>query len=450
MKRIGFFGKTGFRKRPGGGVRFSITFKTTAAYTLMFGVVLAVAVAGLTSVLTTYTIRTQNLDRLAVFVSDHFSRPGGPELDLESFAEANRVYIELADAQSGAVYGYGTRNAGDEKNLQTARRINLPGRRLSLRVVDEEHAAPGPLSAGGFFVAAAALLALAAAFGSLMMRRMMQPVYAMTRTARSITASDLSARIDAVHSHDELKELAETFNGMLDRLQESYEQQNRFVSDASHELRTPLNVISGYANLLRRWGTEDRAVTDESVGKIIEETDNMKELVERLLFLARADKKTQQIHFERFDVSALMERIAEETRVIDGEHTLNVEIAEGVFLTADCALIKQAVRAMLENSIKFTPPGGAITLSCRAEKGEVLLGVRDTGAGISQKDLPHIFDRFYKADEARLRKGGGTGLGLSIVKWIVERHGGTIHVESEPGKGSSFTVRLPEMQENRP
>lgn len=444
MKRIGLPGGTGVRQQKRGGVRFSIAFKATAAYTLVFGAVLAVAVAALTSMLTTYTIRTQNLERLAAFVSDRITQPGGADFDLESFAQANRVSVEILDDRHQAVRSFGTKEAGDDRNLQTVRRLNIPGRHLSLRIVDEEHTGATAFSRGAFFAAGAALLCFAAVFGSLMMRRMMRPVYDMTETARSITAKDLSARIDTVHSHDELKELAETFNEMLDRIQASYEQQNRFVSDASHELRTPLNVISGYANLLRRWGTGDKAVMDESVAKIIEETENMKELVERLLFLARADKKTQQVHFARLDAGALMREIAEETRVMDRTHTLETHLADGVFFTADASLVKQAVRAVLENSLKFTPQGGTVTLSCRQEGEWVLLGVADTGPGIAKKDMPHIFDRFYKADTARIRSGGGTGLGLSIVKWIVERHGGTVHVESEPGTGTVFTLVFPE------
>lgn len=343
---------------------------------------------------------------------------------------------------------YGTAPQPGVRYDETMRRVDRRGSALFMRVVDKEDLGiAGNLTITGFFVFLVLMLAFAAFFGALLMRKMMRPVYDMTRTARSISASDLSMRIDTVHSHDELKELAETFNGMLDRIQKSYEQQNRFVSDASHELRTPLSVISGYANLLRRWGSDDKEVLNESVEKIIEEAENMQQLVERLLFLARADKQTQQVHLELFCVSDMMSEIAAETRMIDEGHEISEEIKADVMLTADPALMKQAVRAVVENSVKYTPAGGNILLCCRRTPEFVELTVADTGAGISEKDLPHIFDRFYKADESRTRgKKGSSGLGLSIVKWIVERHGGKIQVESKSGSGTTTKILLPENQ----
>lgn len=154
------------------------------------------------------------------------------------------------------------------------------------------------------------------------------------------------------------------------------------------------------------------------------------------------DQQTQAINPELFNVSELMSQITKETRLIDDSHTLCEQIEPGVTLTADRALILQAVRAIVENSMKYTPPGGTITLSCRAEGTQVRLSVADTGIGIEEKDLPYIFDRFYKADEARSRQAGGTGLGLSIVKWIVERHGGEIRVSSIPDHGTEFHILI--------
>ncbi len=179
--------------------------------------------------------------------------------------------------------------------------------------------------------------------------------------------------------------------------------------------------------------------------KIIEETGNMQRLVESLLFLARADGQTQTVCPEHFCAGDMMREVAEETRLIDTEHAVEEKIEPGVMLTADPALMKQAVRAVVENSRKYTPAGGVITLSCRKEGSSVLLGVEDTGGGISEKDLPHVFDRFYKADAARTRETcSSSGLGLSIVKWIVERCGGEIDVRSKPGEGTRMTFRMPE------
>lgn len=432
-----------------GNIKFSITFKMTATYTLLFGLILAASVAVLTTAFTTYEFHIQNLDHIASFVMERVGRPhppDGKQFDFDSFASANRVYIEIKDMDTGEVTGYGE-NKSTGRLLEVVRNVDVPRRRMMVKVVDQESQGLAGISTGWYVAILAFLMLLTALFGAMKTRKMLRPVAAMTQTAQSISASDLSLRIDEVQSHDELRELAETFNGMLDRIQEAYEKQNRFVSDASHELRTPLSVISGYANLLRRWGSDDRAVLDESVQKIIEETDNMQQLVNRLLFLARADKKTQHVKFERFDLGALLSEITEETRLIDEQHSISSEIEDGVFLTADIALIKQAVRAVVENSIKYTPAGGSIKLFCRDGEQNAEFGVRDTGIGIAEKDLPHIFDRFYKADAARTRAKGSSGLGLSIVKWIIDRHKGTITVESRPGSGAEFTICLPKTQE---
>lgn len=459
--------KLEFLHRRGTGekrIRIPFAFKTAAVYTLLFSLILVGVVVGLTSAYTTVAVRSQNLDRLASFVASRFERPqmpgpdagtgsrvpdftAKPETVLENFAEANHIYIEIKDNDTGSVVSYGDKSINAAGHMDAVRRANAPSRHLMIRVVSSDSLGLGGLSIGSFIALIVLLLLISAVFGGLMIRKMLRPVYDMTRTARSITARDLSKRIDTVDSHDEFRELAETFNGMLDRIQESYEKQNRFVSDASHELRTPLSVVSGYANLLRRWGSGNPDVLEESVGKIIEETGNMQQLVDRLLFLARADRKNQQVRFERFSVSDMMREVAEETRLIDGEHRLTETIEEDVFLTADYALLKQAMRAIVDNSIKYTPPEGAISISCRERDGLVELEIADTGIGISEKDLPHIFDRFYKADEARTRGKGSSGLGLSITKWIVERHRGEIHVSSRPGNGTKFTVCLPKLSD---
>lgn len=436
-----------FRRGSGrDGIRIPFAFKTAAIYTLLFSLILVAVVVGLTSAYTTYTVQSENLDRLSAFVAGRYERPDSRAPDLESFAQANRLYIEVLDTETGRTAAFGDKSIDNGEHMQSVRRINVPMRHLMVRVVNEQNLGFAGMPVGAFIALIAFLLLLSAVFGGLLIRRMLRPVYDMTRTARSISASDLGARIDTVHSHDELTELAETFNSMLDRIQESYEKQNRFVSDASHELRTPLSVVSGYANLLRRWGSGNPEVLSESVCKIIEETDNMQQLVDRLLFLARADRRTQPVKFERFSATEMMREIAEETRMIDEEHTLREDLAQDVAVTADHALMKQALRAIVDNSIKYTPSGGTISVSCRERDGDVEFGVEDTGIGISEKDLPKIFDRFYKADEARTRGKGSSGLGLSIAKWIVERHGGEIRVESRLGKGTKFVVSIPKAQ----
>ncbi|MFU0832353.1 MAG: histidine kinase [Oscillospiraceae bacterium] len=444
-------------------IRVSFAFKTAAVYTLLFSLILAAVVAVLTSAYTAHAVRSQNLDKLISFIAARYERPNLPgpagsaanrtsefafesESGLESFAEANQIYIEIKDMDAGTTLSYGDPNLNVAGHMSAARRINTPAHHMMIRVVSSEKLGFAGMSVGMFCVLMIALLLCSAAIGGFLIRKMLRPVYDMTRTVRSITTNDLSTRIDTVNSHDEFRELAETFNDMLDRIQDSYEKQNRFVSDASHELRTPLSVVSGYANLLRRWGSKDPDVLAESVDKIIEETDHMQQLVERLLFLTRADRKTQNVHFEEVNLTEMMREIVEETRMIDEEHTISEDIQDDVFLTADRALLKQAVRAIVDNSMKYTPAGGVISVCCQRLDDYAELKISDTGIGIAQKDLPHIFDRFYKADESRTRGKGSTGLGLSIAKWIVQRHNGTIRVESQPGFGTTFTVCLPMRQ----
>ena len=425
--------------------RFSIALKASVLYTLLFGVIVAAVVGAMTWSLSTRISRYRKLNGISAFAADRISH-GSRDFDFESFAEANNVYLEIR-GRAGETAAYGEKPQAGARYDDTIRRVeHRPGRTVMLRVVDlEKVGLLGSMTPPAFFAVLAAMLAAAALFGAKMMHRMMRPVQEMTRTARKISASDLSRRIEPGRSHDELRELAETFNGMLDRIETAYDRQRQFVSDASHELRTPLSVISGYANLLRRWGGSDADVRVEAVGKILEETDNMQRLAERLLFLARADRQAQPVYMAPFSASRLMTEIAAETRTVDPGHALKTDFSPGITVTADRALIKQAVRAVVENSAKYTPPGGTIRLACFRADGWAVFAVADSGGGIAEKDLPHIFDRFYKADSSRARSGkSSSGLGLSIVKWIVDRHGGQIRVASGTGRGTRTEILLPE------
>lgn len=425
--------------------RFSVAFKTSLLYTLLFGVVMTAAVAVMTWQLSAEAEHYRKLERVSSFAADRLSR-GDMSFDFSSLAESDRVYLEITNPKTGYFVSYGAAPADGGWYDDSVRRVEQRGGSVMLRVVDLDAASlPGKLTLPVFFACLAALLLSAAYFGALMMRRMLRPVSVMTHAAREISANDLSRRIVPSRANDELRELAETFNGMLDRIQNAYEEQKRFASDASHELRTPLSVISGYANLLRRWGGNDAAVREEAVGKILEETANMQTLVERLLFLARADRQAQTVQPERFSAAGLMEEIAAETRTADSAHTVELCPGPDVPVTADRMLVKEAVRAVVENSVKYTPSGGVIRLSCRREGGFVLLEVQDSGIGIAPEDLPHIFERFYKADPSRVRSGqSSSGLGLPIAKWIAENHGGSISAESAPGKGTRIVISLPE------
>lgn len=269
-----------------------------------------------------------------------------------------------------------------------------------------------------------------------------QEMEALAGTLDEINAARLDTRIDLAATQDELRSVASAINGLLDRINQFYRLQARFVSDASHELRTPIAAIQGYANLLDRWGKHDPEALQESIDAIKEEAANMKDLVEQLLFLARGDNQTLRLELEHFDLGSLAETICREAEMIDGEHQFEVE-AEEIWISADQGLIKQAVRVLVDNAIKYTPVGGQISLRVFQNEREVRFAVQDSGIGIPAQDIPHIFERFYRADDSRARATGGTGLGLSIAKWIAERHGGHLEVLSREDIGSRISLVLP-------
>lgn len=258
-----------------------------------------------------------------------------------------------------------------------------------------------------------------------------------------INATHLDARIDLPGQQKELKTLAQAINAMLDRINEAYQSQMRFVSDASHELRTPIAVIQGYANLLNRWGKDDPDTRQEAIDAIRAEADSMKELIEQLLFLARGDNDSMHIEMEFFDLTEVASEVLRETEMIDQTHLFSAHWEMTIPVRADLGLIKQAVRILVDNSIKYTPDGGHITLTASVGDGMAKISVQDEGQGIDAEALPHIFDRFYRTDESRARQTGGTGLGLSIAKWIVDRHGGWFEVCSWENVGTKMTIVLP-------
>ena len=259
-----------------------------------------------------------------------------------------------------------------------------------------------------------------------------------------ITASHLDTRIPVSGTQKELRTLAEAINAMLDRLAAAYRAQMRFVSDASHELRTPISVIQGYASLLDRWGKDDPETRQEAIDAIRSEAGAMKELVEQLLFLARGDNDSMHIEMTDFDLTEVAAQVLKETEMIDQTHPFAARWAGGpVPVHADLGLMKQCLRVLVDNSVKYTPAGGRITIRVEPQGDTARLSVQDEGQGIDPKSLPHIFERFFRTDQSRTRQTGGTGLGLAIAKYIVDRHGGWLEVLSREGVGTRMTVVLP-------
>ena len=269
----------------------------------------------------------------------------------------------------------------------------------------------------------------------------------MSRTADRLTAGILNKeRLNIEGTQNELKDLAETINRMLDRLDNSYESQKQFVSDASHELRTPIAVIQGYINMLDRWGKNDEAVRDEAIEAIKNESVSMQELVEKLLFLSRHDKKTMKLKKEFFEMSEVVDEMIKETGLVTPERNICTEAIEKVMVFGDKQSLKQAIRVLIDNAIKYSKKGDSICISCRNKEGDCCISVEDTGIGMSQKDLDHVFERFYRSDNVRNEKINGHGLGLSIAKLIIMKHSGTIKVRSQVGVGTEFLITIPKFK----
>lgn len=278
--------------------------------------------------------------------------------------------------------------------------------------------------------------------GYIISKGMLRPIDDITKAADNISINNLKERLEVNGPDDELKRLGNTFNKMIDRLQGAFDRQVQFVSDASHELRTPIAVIQGYANLLDRWGKDDREALEKSIYAIKLETSNMANLVEKLLFLAKGDSGNQKIEKKEFWLNELINEVVRESKLIDHRHIITSDKNDTISIFADYKMIKQMIRIFIENSIKFTPEQGKIDISSEIHNKTVKIIVSDSGIGIPTDEIQNIFERFYTVDESRSKEKTGTGLGLSIAKWIVDVHKGTINVESQEGKGSKITVTL--------
>ncbi len=245
-------------------------------------------------------------------------------------------------------------------------------------------------------------------------------------------------------SDKELQGIERAINELLDRMRESYKQQTQFVSDASHELRTPIAVIQGYVNMLDRWGKEDGEILEESIEAIKHEAAHMQRLVEQLLFLARGDSNRQKLEKKRLSLNEVLREVYDESVMIDEKHRYQFEENGEAVICGDHDMIKQSARILVDNAAKYTKDGEEIILRVGAgADGAPFYSIQDYGIGMSDQDVAHAFDRFYRADAVRGSKTGGTGLGLSIAKWIVEQHGGYYEVVSREQLGTRFTVVFP-------
>jgi heavy metal sensor kinase len=288
------------------------------------------------------------------------------------------------------------------------------------------------------------ILLVAAIGGRFLMVRPLRPLVALTEHAERIGNRGLGERLPVILTGDELERLSLSLNRMISRLEDALSYNRRFSADVSHELRTPLTILRGELEQVAQMSGL-QAEARESVGSALEEIDRMAKIVENLLTIARLDSGTDVVDRLDVDLGQLvqwtvdqMHLIAEEKRI-----TIHCTLAQRAIILADPARVKQVLVNLMDNAIKYTPAGEEVNLSASVSQSNAILEVCDAGIGIPLEALPHVFDRFYRSDKARSRESGGTGLGLSIVQAICHAHDGSVHIESQEGRGTIVRVEFP-------
>lgn len=280
--------------------------------------------------------------------------------------------------------------------------------------------------------------------GWLLARFSLKPVDKIINAAHDITAHNLSRRLPMPSSNDEIGRLTSTLNEMIERLQDSFEQIRQFTSDVSHELRTPLAILMGEMELALR-SPKQNVQYKETIMSALEEVTRLSKVVQSLLEISRAETGQVKIDFLPLNLSDTIRDIAEDMQILAEEKGIKLEsiIEDNIIIMADYVRIHQTLINVIDNSIKYNRPNGSVLVRMQADTNYAVIRVSDTGVGIPEDSLEHIFDRFFRVDKARSRDVDGTGLGLAIVKWIVESHHGSIDVESQLGKGTMFTIKFP-------
>jgi heavy metal sensor kinase len=291
---------------------------------------------------------------------------------------------------------------------------------------------------------APALIFVAAIGARKLIGHALSPVIRMARSAEDISLHNLSERLPVLQSGDELETLTVALNRMISRIQEAIEQNRRFVADASHELRTPIAILRGELEnvVTRNHLSKD---TRDTLGSNLEEVERLGKIVEGLFALSRLDAGEAQGESVVVDLAKLAMTTTEQMDLLaeDKSISLTANAADSVYVRGDSSRLKQVIVNLIDNAIKYTGPGGQVTVWVGAKAGAAILEVRDNGIGIPRRDLPHIFERFYRVDKTRSRDFGGAGLGLSIVKSICSAHAAEVEVASEERQGSVFTLRMP-------
>ena len=275
-------------------------------------------------------------------------------------------------------------------------------------------------------------------------RTVLTPIGLLSRRAETMSEADLGERLSLDSPFQEFHRLTHTFNAMMDRFQKSCESQRRFVDYAAHEMQTPLTVLQGNLEVTLQKARSTDEYREALIGNL-EQVEKLIALARSLLTLTKVTGDRPPLQLAPLELEPLLQELIIELKLLadDRRISLALDVVPVPTISADAQWLKQALINLLDNGLKYTPPGGSVTVRLRRSDGSLEIAVRDTGPGIEAEHVPFLFDRFYRADKARARESGGTGLGLAIVKGIVEAHGGTVSVDTQPGTGSEFTIRLP-------
>ncbi len=289
------------------------------------------------------------------------------------------------------------------------------------------------------------LVLLASLLGYWMSGKALAPVNRIIESAERVGVRNLHRRLEVPRAKDELRRLTETVNAMLGRIESAVARITQFTADASHDLRTPLALIRTNAELaLRRTRTESEY--REALERILESTEETTQLIEHLLTLARADAGAAQLRYEIVPLHAILERACRQAEILalaNGVSFAEELPDDAACVWGDASALERLFLTVLDNAVKYTPAGGRVTVRAQIESDQASIEIEDTGMGIAESELPRIFDRFYRADQARSREIRGSGLGLAIAQWIAETHRGSITAESKLGQGSRFRIVLP-------
>ncbi|MGI9071784.1 MAG: sensor histidine kinase [Bryobacteraceae bacterium] len=327
-------------------------------------------------------------------------------------------------------------------------RIMVNGQPYTVQVAAPMHEAFEAIEAFGIILAflVPVLLVGASAGGYWISKRAFDPVDEISRAAQRISIENLADRLQVPQTGDQLQRLTETLNQMFSRLETSVRRIKQFTADASHELRAPIALIRTTAEVAVQ--KRDRQADEylESLDDILEESERTSQVVDSLMLLARTDAGKEVLERALVDASSICRAAVEQGEKLARNRGIqfSASIPESPILVhADAEALRRALLILIDNAVKYTPQGGSVRVDVGRNDGFARVSVSDTGIGIEPADLPHIFDRFWRADKARSRAHGGAGLGLSIAKWIAETHAGSVTVESELGKGSAFSLYVP-------